>query len=143
MISAILGLLTGLAGPITNLTTRIVELKTARLKEENDVKKAEINQEIQENEARKSVLIAEAGNRIASTITASLRATITIGPALYVLKYYLYDKVIGSLYGCTGPSAAVNKACSTFRTDPLSTEMAAVLTAVLMFYFVTSWINKK
>lgn len=135
MLFTILGFITGLAGPISEVTGKITDLKKARVVADSDQEKARIDALIRENEDRKAVLVAEAGNRVAGTINASIRAFIAIGPASYVFKYYFWDKVVGAFVGCAnlrGPKVG----CETFATDGLSPEMAAVMTAVIAFYFL-------
>src|SRR5262245_3824365 len=106
--AGILGLLTGLAGPISELIRSSNELKTKRLTVESDSERAKIDADIRELEARKAVLIAEAGNRIAGAINATIRAGLALGPVAYVLKYYLWDKVIGAFSGCANLPKGVN-----------------------------------
>jgi hypothetical protein len=143
MLAIILGFLTGLAGPISTLVGKVADLKTEQLKASTDKEKAQIQQEIEEVHDKKAVLVAEAGNRIAAAINASIRLALAIGPMLYILKYYAWDKVIGSWYGCSGnfPTKTMEQ-CATFSTDPLSLQMAGVMTAVIGFYFLTATIRK-
>lgn len=135
MLSLVLGFVTGLAGPVSEAIRSINDLKKQRLVAETDQERARLDAEIREAESRKAVLLAEAGQRLASAINASIRAFIAIGPASYIFKYYFWDKVVGSFVGCAnlrGPKSG----CETFVTDGLNPEMAAVLTAVIAFYFV-------
>lgn len=136
--AGILGLITGLAGPISNAVASVNDLKAKRLTVESDQERVKIDAEIREAEGRKAVLIAEAGNRIAAAINAIIRAGLALGPVAYVLKYYLWDKVIGSFSGCANLPRGVKapEHCSTFVTDGLNTEMAAVMTAVIAFYLL-------
>jgi hypothetical protein len=127
---AFLGLLTGLAGPIRDITREITSLQQARLKAETDVEKAGITREIESAHDRKAVLVAEAGSRL----NAIVRAVAAVGPISYVLKIFLFDKVIGSFVGHTA---------NIFRTDPLTTEQAAVLAAVIGFYFLYDMTKKR
>jgi hypothetical protein len=135
MLLSILGFVTGLAGPIAEVSGKIADLKKARVVAESDEERAKIDAQIRENQDREAVLVAEAANRVAGAINASIRAFIAIGPASYIFKYYFWDKVVGAFVGCAnldGPKAG----CETFATDGLSTEMAAVMTAVIAFYFL-------
>lgn len=135
MLGTILGLITGLAGPISEVTGKIADLKKARVVADSDQERARIDAALQEAHDRKAVLVAEAGNRIAGAINAAIRAYIAIGPASYIAKYYLWDKVIGSFAGCANLKAP-KAGCETFVTDGLNSEMAAVLTAVIAFYLI-------
>ena len=137
MIGLIIGAITGLAGPISEAIRSVNDLKTKRLTVESDKERALIDAELREAEGRKAVLVAEAGNRIAGAINAAMRAALAIGPIAYVLKYYLWDKVVGSFAGCANlPKGKQPDHCSTFVTDGLNPEMAAVLTAVIAFYLL-------
>jgi beta-phosphoglucomutase-like phosphatase (HAD superfamily) len=134
----ILGVLTGLAGPIASFAKSITDLKAQREKAASDSERQKIDAEIREMEARKAAVIAEAGNRVAGAINATIRAALALGPVLYVLKYYAWDKVIGAFAGCANlpkGKPAPDK-CATFVTDGLNVEMAGVLTAVIAFYLL-------
>jgi hypothetical protein len=136
-LAGILGFITGLAGPISAITKSITGLKEARLRADTDQERMKIDAEVQELHGRKAVLITEAGQRIAGTINATIRAALAIGPVSYVLKYYFWDKVIGSFVGCANlPKGPAPAHCATFVTDGLNAQMAAVLTAVLAFYLL-------
>ena len=132
MFTILLGLITGLAGPITNLIGKITDLNIAKVNAASDVDKAAIDAQIEEAHDRKAVLIAEAGNRLEGMINSVVRLVITLGPASYLFKVFLWDKVIGSMVGCVGKD--VN--CPAFTTDPLDANLWAVVVAVIAFYFV-------
>lgn len=104
-----------------------------------DVQLRQIDAEIAVQHERAAVLVAEAGSRI----NALMRAGFAVGPLLYVLKYYAFDKVIGSFAGCAGVNGGVDPSCSWFRTDGLNTEMAAVMTACMAFFFLATAFGKK
>lgn len=138
LIPSILTFLTGLGGTATSISKDIrdVQIKKEQAKSDKDLK--EIDAELSALHARKDVLVAEAGSRL----NAIMRAAIAIGPALYVFKYFFVDKFLGSLFLCSS-TAGQELRCQIFRTDGLNTEMAAVLTAVLAFYFLASTFGKK
>lgn len=137
--AAILGLVTGLAGPISAAVTSISDLKKARVKADSDKDLKRIDQEIQAVQDRKAVLIAEAGSRIAGVLNASVRVAAAV-PAIAILWKLAYDKVAGPFYGCSG---VVQKPmityCKQFSTDSLGTELALLIAAVIGFFFLTSW----
>jgi hypothetical protein len=135
LIPTILTFATGLGTTVSSISRDLRDKELARTKAQSDKEVKQIDADIQALHDRKDVLVAEAGSRI----NAFVRAAIAIGPAMYVLKYYAWDKVLGSLFLCTGDAARNIPFCSPFRTDGLNTEMAVVLTAVLGFYFLTSW----
>lgn len=131
---SILGLLTGLAGPLSSITGKISDLLVARAQARTDQERMKVDQQIEEAHDRKAILVAEAGNRVAGTINASMRLALAVGPAAILLKLMLWDKVIGSFAGCAG-SGGHGLNCASFRTDPLDTNQWMVITAVIAFYF--------
>lgn len=143
MLSLILGFVTGLAGPIANVTSQIIGLKKAREDAKTKVELANIDSELQQVHDRKAVLIAEAGDRIALLTNMGIRTIIALAAASVIVKLMFWDKVVGSFYSCTGSAARELLSCETFRTDPLDTNQWAVITAVLGFYFLTSAFGKR
>ncbi len=105
------------------------------------VEKAKIQAEIDEVNARRAVIIAEAGSRLAGGLNASMRFLLTLGPLAILLKLFFWDKVVGSFVGCAGRGGILEH-CNTFRTDPLDTNQWAVIAAAIGFYFVTSIFKK-
>ena len=142
LLGLILPFLTGLAGPASNLINNITELKKMRAKAESDKELREIDQLIQEAHDRKAVLVAEAGNRIAGLLNASMRIVLAI-PAAAILWKLAYDKIGGSYFGCRGviPRGMTNF-CKQFGTDSLGSELAFLITAVIGFFFLTTWKRK-
>lgn len=134
MLSIILGFITGLAGPIASVVGKISDLQIAKVNAASNVEKAHIDAQIEEAHDRKAILIAEAGNRIACLINSVTRLVLTVGPASVLLKIFLWDKVVGSFYGCAGRAGNAIK-CATFNTDPLDTNLWYVILAVIAFYF--------
>jgi hypothetical protein len=120
MLLGILSFLTGLSGPIQYITGKLADLGIAKANAATDKEKNELDAAIQEAHDRKAELVAEVANRFASTLNASMRFLLALGPTLYVTKIFLWDKVIGSW--------------PTFRTDSVTTEQWAVVAAVLAFY---------
>lgn len=138
----LLGVLTGLAGPLSNLASQILLLQKAKLEAKSNSERIELESAQSELEARRAVLIAEAGSRLAGGLNASMRFLLALGPLLILTKMFAYDKVIGSLAGCAGKAGAL-PGCETFRTDPLDPYQWAVIGAVTGFYFLTSKYGKK
>lgn len=133
--TALLSTLTGLGGVFNNITNRIADVKIKQEQAKTDKERMEYDQQEHELEARKAILVAEAGNRIAGAVNAGFRALLAI-PVLAILwKTFIWDKVLGSFYHCAGPGSNVLEYCATFRTDPLSKEQAGVIVAVIAFYF--------
>jgi hypothetical protein len=125
VILTILGALTGLAGPISGLAREITALQKARLEAGTEEEKKRIDAAMAEAEARRAVLVAEAGSRL----NAIIRGAFAIGPLCYLLKVFVFDKVIGSFAG-------YSRTGSMFATDPLDDNLWKVVVAVIAFYFV-------
>lgn len=120
---SIIGLLTGLAGPIANIANKIIDLQAqkAAAKSNEDIKS--IDAAIEEAHDRKATLIAEAGNRFLSLITGIGRAVIIFPVGIILNKVLIWDKIIGEcLMG------------SCFTTT-ISSQLWGVITAVIAFLF--------
>ena len=128
MLSLILGFITGLAGPISQVINNITDLRKQQAQSKSNVELADINKEIELAEARKAVLITEAGYRLNSVV----RVLAAVGPILFISKILVWDKVIGSIAGCS----VANTGCSSFRTDTIDQNMWWVIIAVIAFYFL-------
>lgn len=130
-IPSILTFLTGLSGTAGKISGDIRDLQIARENAKTDKEKAIIDAQIQESHDRKDAIVAEAGSRINGIV----RSLIVIPPALVLYKLMAFDKVIGSLAGCSG-EAGKQAACHIFRTDPLDAYQWGVITAVIAFFFL-------
>lgn len=71
----------------------------------------------------RDVQVAEGGSRL----NAAMRAFIALGPALYLFKIFVVDKIACPIIGLPG------FAC---RTDALDANLWEVVTAVIGFYFL-------
>jgi hypothetical protein len=132
-LTTILGFFTGLGGPISAV---VKSLQTARLAEkaaETYIEKKKIDLEIEEIQSRKAVLVAEAGSRLGLLLNGSIRIFIAIGPAAYLTKIFLWDKVVASFIGCAGVN---HISCKTFVTDSIDPNLWWVVFAVISFYFM-------
>lgn len=136
MLSLIIGALTGLAGPISQVINNITDLRKRQAESKSEVEKQEIQERIEALHDRKAVLVVEAGNRVSAILNAGTRLALAIPVVAIVAKLYLYDKVIGSFASCAGKTAAMVPYCATFRTDSLSPMDTAVILGVLGFYFL-------
>ena len=119
----ILGLITGLAGPLATLAGQITSLEQAKVAAQSDQERARIDAALQEAHDRRAVLVAEAGSRL----NAIMRGLLAAGPTVYLMKIFIFDKVLGSFLGQTK---------SVFVTDPLDDNLCKVTLAVVAFYFV-------
>lgn len=119
MWTAILALLPGVFTTINGITNAITNAQIAKVNATTDQDRIAAQATVDTLVARRDVMIAESAN---SNINAWIRAGIAIGPASYLLKIFLYDKVMGSI--------------TNGRTDPLDGNLWAVVTAVVGFYFL-------
>lgn len=126
------GLISGLFGTINGITTAISNQKIAVINATTEQERIAAQERVNTLQARRDVLIAEAGS--GSRLNLIMRTVIAAGPAGVILKLFLWDKVIGSLVGC---SQAARGTCGIFTTDPLDANQWTVITIVLGFYFVT------
>lgn len=138
LIPTILTFITGLGGTATSISKDLRDREVARTQAQSNQELRKIDAEIAAVHDRKDVLVAEAGSRLNSMI----RAFIAIGPGVYVFKYFFVDKFLGSLFLCSGDAGQAIR-CKIFATDALNTEMAAVMTAVIAFYFLATAFGKK
>lgn len=137
MLGMILAIITGLGPVAGHILEQITSLEKSRISAKTEVEKAAITQEIEALHDKRAVLVAEAGSRL----NTYFRAFIAFGPAMYISKIFIWDKVIGSMVGCSGVNSEL---CRTvFQTDPLDPYLWAVVTAVIGFYFLSSTIGRK
>lgn len=134
-ITGIIGLITGLAGPISNAVAKITDLQIAKVTASTDQEKMHIDAQIAESHDRLMALQAEAGTRI----NAIMRFLLALGPMVFLNKIFIFDKVIGSFLGHSTNGTI-------WETDKLDPNLWAVVTAVLSFYFLydlaASWRKK-
>jgi hypothetical protein len=137
-ITGLIALITGLAGPIASVIAKVTDLKLAQVQATTDVESLHIAAQIDEAHDRLMILQAEAGSRLNSII----RGLLAFGPMIYLNKVFVWDKVIGSLWG----QSCVKGVCSVFNTDALDSNLWTVVTVVLSFYFLydiaASWRKK-
>lgn len=130
LITAIPSLLSGAFGSINKLTDAISNQKIAAINATTEQDRIRANENVLTLQARRDVMIAESAH---SKLNIYIRALITIGPASLLLKVFLWDKVIGSLVGC---SQAARGTCGVFTTDSLDENLWQVVMVVLGFYFL-------
>lgn len=127
-LTGIIALITGLAGPLTQAFNKVEDLKIAKLSATTNEEHMFIDGQIAEAHDRAQVLIAEAGSRL----NAIIRGLLAFGPMIYLLKVFVWDKVVGSFMG----HSCFHDVCSVFNTDSLDSNLWTVVTVVLSFYFV-------
>jgi hypothetical protein len=127
MLSALLALLgglpailAGLFGTINGVTRAISDEKIAALTATTQQEQIAANERVETLQARRDVLIADAAH---GSLDIWIRTIVAIGPALYLLKIFLWDKVMGPItHG---------------STDPLDPNLWNVVMVVLGFYFLS------
>jgi hypothetical protein len=113
-------LLKGLFTTVNGITAAISNERIALIQAESDEDKAVIQANIAALQNRRDVMIAEAGY---SHLNLWIRSLIAIGPTIYLLKIFIWDKVLASwTHG---------------STDPLDPNLWNVVMVVLGFYFLS------
>lgn len=137
MFATILAFITGLAGPLSTIASKIIDLQEAKINATSAEKKDKITQQIEESHDRRSEIIAQAGDRLATIVTNVARFALTIPTVIVLNKLMVWDKVVGSIEGCSGNSIYPSPefSCYMFNTDPLSTNEWFAIGAVLAFFF--------
>lgn len=130
LITGLPGLIKGLFGSIDGITAAISNTKIAAINATTEQERIHANEMVLTLQARRDVLIAESAH---SKVNIYMRALISLGPTSVLLKIFLWDKVIGSLAGC---SQAAHGTCGKFTTDALDPNLWQVVMVVLGFYFV-------
>jgi hypothetical protein len=110
--------LLGLIDPISRIVGKLADAKVELAKAETDDKRIEAGERVKTLEARRDVLVAESGDRS----NRLMRMFIAAGPALYLNKIFVWDKVLGPI--------------TQGRTDPLDENLWWVISAVIGFYFL-------
>lgn len=114
-----LSILLGLADPIEKITTAIIKARADALNAQTEQDRIAAQERTAELQARRDVLIAEAGVSRANIWVRTLFAV----PVIIVLwKLFIWDKALGALtHG---------------HTDELSPELWKVIMVVIGFYFL-------
>jgi hypothetical protein len=111
-----LSVLFGLINPPSALAGKIVEARIAAAAAQTDRERIAAEERVKALEARRAALVAEASG---SRVNVVMRAAIALGPTVYLLKIFIWDKVL-----------------KLGVTDPLTPELWQVVTAVIGFYFL-------
>lgn len=107
--------LLGLVDPITKITGQIVEARTAAHNALTEQQRIAADERAKALDARRAVLVAEAGSRL----NPAIRAGFALPFVIYNAKLVLWDKVL-----------------ALGSTDPLSPELFQVELACIGFYFL-------
>lgn len=122
----------GMFGTINGITNAISNQKIAAINATTEAEKIAANERVLTLQARRDVLIAEAGS--GSRINLIIRSLFAVAALSVVVKLYVWDKVIGSLVGC---SQAVKGTCGAFTTDNIDDNGWKIIGMVMCFYFVS------
>lgn len=125
-----LGLILGALNPIEKITTAIVKARADSINATTEQEKIAAQERVSTLQARRDVLIAEAGVSKANLI---VRAIFAVPIIVVIWKLLVWDKVIGSLVGC---SAAPRGTCGIFTTDPFDDNQWKIIMIVIGFYFL-------
>jgi hypothetical protein len=131
-LSAASGFFTGMFGTINGVTKALGDAKIAAINAGTEQEKIHANERVSMLQARRDVLIAEAGS--GSRINLIIRSGFALVVLIVFIKLYLWDKVIGSLAGCSQAPAGT---CGIFTTDPFDENWWKIASVVLGFYFVS------
>jgi len=124
MLSFLLGipaLISGLFGTINGITNAIANEKIAAITAKTEQEQIAANERVSQLQQQRDVLIADTAH---SSLDLYIRSLIAIGPASYLLKIFLWDKVLASWTNGT--------------TDPLDPNLWSVVMVVLGFYFLSA-----
>lgn len=121
LIGGLPALISGLFGTINGITNAIANEKIAALTATTQQDQIAANERVATLQQRRDVLIADAAH---GSIDIWVRTIIAIGPALYLFKIFVIDKVCGPLFHT--------------ETDPLDDNLWQVVMVVLGFYFLSA-----
>lgn len=114
-ISAIISAIFKFFDPIARITDKIVDLQIKKADAKTEQERVASDERIKTLEARRDVMVAEAG----LGINAYMRTAIALGPTAYLLKIFIWDKVL-----------------KMGTTDALDANLWNVVVAVIGFYFL-------
>jgi|ERR1019366_7960334 hypothetical protein len=136
LLTGLPAMLTGLFTTVSSVSHDLANEKIAFMNATTDRERAEIQERIDALQQTKSVLVADAAR---SSIDMWMRVIAGTGPIAIVTKIFLWDKVIGSLAGCSGKNTPAS--CDIFTTDPVTTEQWVLVGVVYGFLFVHSMVK--
>ncbi len=101
--------------PIARITDKIVDLQIKKSDAKTEQERIAADERVKALESRRDVMVAESG----LAVNAYMRTAIAIGPAIYLLKIFIWDKVL-----------------KLGTTDALDSNLWQVVIAVIGFYFL-------
>lgn len=121
MLSLLLGLIPGVFTTINGITNAISNEKIAVLTATTQQAQIAAQERVNTLQAQRDLMIADAQH---SNLDIWFRSLIALGPTAYILKIFIWDKVLQEwTHG---------------STDPLDPNLWMVVTAVYGFYFLSA-----
>lgn len=117
----LLSLLPSAFTTISSITAAISNAKIASIQATTAEAKIAADEQVLELQSRRDLMIAETAN---SKLPVIVQTMIAIGPAVYLTKIFIWDKVLQTYTLGT--------------TDPLDANLWTVVTAVVGFYFLSN-----
>ena len=130
LITAIPALISGLFGTVNGITKAIADEKIAGINATTEQERIHSDERVQTLQSRRDLMIAEAG---VSKLNIIVRSAMGLSVAIVLFKLLVWDKVIGSLVGC---SQAARGTCGSFTTDPFDDNQWKIIMIVVGFYFL-------
>src|SRR6266436_6291817 len=100
MWSILLGLIPGLFNTVNGITNAIANERLALISAKTDQERIAAEENIAVLQTKRDALIAKK-----SPMTELIMFLLALGPAAVLLKFFAWDKVTGSLYGCARTDA--------------------------------------
>lgn len=122
-----LAFLFSLINPLSSIVGKIADAKVELAKAQTDEERIHAQERISTLQSRRDVMVAEAQGPF-GWINSLMRGLLALGPTVYLLKIFIWDKVLQSVtHG---------------STDPLDANLWYVVMVVLGFYFLDSMTSK-
>lgn len=109
------GVFKSILDPLTSITNKIVDLQIKKADAKTEQERIAADERLRSLEARRDVMVGESGLRL----NAYMRFFIAVGPAVYLTKIFIWDKVL-----------------KLGTTDALDPNLWQVVIAVIGFYFL-------
>lgn len=140
-----LGTLLGLVDPVSKVINKILDLQQKKVDAATEQEKNQIQEQIDALKLRRDVLIAESNDKTNRWMRAF---GLAMPVAVLMWKIFVWDKVIGSLVGCSGDTSSARavarlgeeyvRSCMKYTTDALDPNLWFFVTAVTGFYFLAT-----
>ncbi len=122
----------GIAKAIQEITNKIIDLRVIEAQAATDKERIHAEENIKTLEMQRDVLIKQ--TEYAERVTVLTRLGFAVPVAIVIWKVLVWDKVIGSLMGCSGDTTSKLE-CIKYTTDALDPNLWWVVFAAICFYF--------